>query len=61
MFDPYSYRIKSRRLDQAALEKRIKEICETRVSNGYRRIHALLQREGWTLNHKRVRRIYDES
>ena len=60
MFDPKSYRYTSRRPDQAALEKRIKEICETRVRYGYRRIHILLQREGWTVNHKKVRRIYNE-
>lgn len=60
MFDPKSYRYTSRRPDQAALEKRIKEICETRVRYGYRRIHILLQREGWEVNHKKVRRIYNE-
>ena len=60
MLDRSTYHYKSRRPDQAALEKRIKEICETRVRYGYRRIHTLLQREGWTVNHKRVRRIYNE-
>ncbi|WP_195155543.1 IS3 family transposase, partial [Candidatus Protochlamydia phocaeensis] len=25
---------------------------------GYRRIHTLLQREGWKINHKRVYRLY---
>ena len=59
LFDPSSYRYKSRRVDQAALEKRIKEIGETRVRYGYRRIHTLLVREGWSVNHKRVRRIYN--
>ena len=60
MFDPKSYRYTSRRPGQAALEKRIKEICETRVRYGYRRIHILLQREGWEVNHKKVRRICNE-
>lgn len=27
---------------------------------GYRRVHVLLQREGWEINHKRTRRIYSE-
>ena len=31
---------------QAVLEQRIKEICQTRVRYGYRRIHVLLRREG---------------
>ncbi len=30
------------------------------VRYGYRRIHTLLVREGWTVNHKRVWRIYNE-
>lgn len=38
--------------------KRIKEIAETRVRYGYRRIHVLLRREGWDVNHKRVCRLY---
>ena len=37
---------------------RIKEIAEARVSYGYRRIHVLLLREGWKVNHKRVYRLY---
>ncbi len=51
---------RSRRPDQAGLEGRIKEICATRVSYGYRRVHVLLRREGWGVNHKRTRRIYSE-
>jgi putative transposase len=54
----YSY--KSKRGDQAALKHRIKEICETRVRFGYRRVHVLLRREGWQVNQKRVRRLYNE-
>lgn len=33
--DPKTYRYKSRRPDQAAIEQRIKKICETRVRYGY--------------------------
>ena len=40
--------------------KRIKEIAETRVRYGYRRIHVLLRREGWLVNAKRVCRLYRE-
>ena len=42
----------------AVLVKRIKEIAETRVRYGYRRIHVLLRREGWLVNAKRVCRLY---
>lgn len=53
-------RYKSRRPDQAGLEMRIKDLAATRVRYGYRRIHVLLRREGWQINHKRTRRIYRE-
>jgi putative transposase len=52
----YCYR--SRRPTQAALRKRIREIAETRTRYGYRRITVLLQREGWSVNAKRVYRLY---
>lgn len=59
-FAPKSYRYRSRRRGQAALEKRIREICETRVRYGYRRVHVVLRREGWVVNAKRVLRLYRE-
>ena len=37
---------------------RIKDLAAARVSYGYRRIHMLLKREGWQVNHKRVYRLY---
>ena len=52
-----TYHYKSRRPSQAGLRKRIREIAETRVRYGYRRIHVLLEREGWQVNHKRVYRL----
>ncbi|RNC29274.1 MAG: hypothetical protein AWM53_00627 [Candidatus Dichloromethanomonas elyunquensis] len=39
---------------------RIKEIAAARVRYGYKRIHVLLLREGWKINHKRVYRLYKE-
>lgn len=59
-FDRSTYHYKSRRPDQAGLETRIKEICATRVRYGYRRVHVLLQREGWDINIKKTHRIYNE-
>ena len=58
--DTSSYHYRSRRPDQAGLEARIKAMCQTRVRYGYRRIHVLLQREGWRINIKKTRRIYNE-
>lgn len=46
--------------EQAELKKRIKEIAETCVRYGYRRIHVLLRREGWQVNAKRIYRLYNE-
>jgi putative transposase len=46
--------------DSGALLMRIKEITQTRVHYGYRRVHVLLKREGFTDNHKRVYRLYRE-
>ena len=58
VFQKSSYFYQPRRLSQAALKKRIREIAETRVRYGYRRIHVLLKREGWAVNAKRVYRLY---
>ena len=55
-----TYHYKSRRPGQAGLEQRIREICQTRVRFGYRRIHVQLRREGWPINEKKTRRIYRE-
>lgn len=42
----------------AGLEDRIKEIAAEKRRYGYRRIHVLLLREGWKINHKRTHRLY---
>jgi transposase InsO family protein len=53
-------RYQSRRFDQAGLKMKIRELAATRVRYGYRRIHVLLRREGWEINHKRTHRLYRE-
>lgn len=55
-----TYHYKLRRNGQADLKKRIKEIAETRMRYGYRRVHVVLQREGWMINVKRTYRLYSE-
>lgn len=45
---------------QDALRRRLRELAETRVAYGYRRLHVLLRREGWPVNAKRVYRLYKE-
>lgn len=48
------------RPSQAVLSKRIREIAETPIRYGYRRIHVMLRREGWEVNAKRAYRLYAE-
>jgi transposase InsO family protein len=44
--------------DEDALTRRIVELASCYGRYGYRRITALLRREGWRVNHKRVERIW---
>lgn len=53
----YHYHYRSCR-DDRALTQRIREIAETRIRYGVQRIHILLRREGWRINHKKPHRIY---
>ena len=39
---------------------RLKDLAAARVHYGYQRLHVLLRREGWKINHKRVCRLYRE-
>ena len=45
-------------VETQALSARIVELAQERRRFGYRRIHALLRREGHPVNHKRVYRLY---
>ena len=53
-----TYYYQSQARDQTALRLRIRDIAAARVRYGYRRVHIMLQREGWQVNHKRVYRLY---
>jgi transposase InsO family protein len=44
--------------DEPRLVARTIELAKAYVRYGYRRITALLRREGWTVNHKWVERIW---
>lgn len=50
----------SRRAPQEALRARLRELATLRPRWGYQRLHILLQREGFAVNHKRVLRLYRE-
>jgi putative transposase len=54
------YRYCSRRSPAMTLRARIAELAAMKRRYGYRRIHVLLRREGWSVNHKRTYRLYHE-
>ena len=49
-----SQRYRSRRDPQAESRVRLRDLAAARVRYGYRRLHALLRREGWPVNAKRA-------
>lgn len=51
-------RYRQRRRDDAVLVARLRALAHERPRFGYRRLHALLRREGAVVNHKRVFRVY---
>ena len=55
-----SQRYRSRRDPQVELRMRLRDLAAARVRYGYRRLHVLLRREGWPVNHKRTYRLYSE-
>ena len=53
-------RYKAKRGNDASLRERMKAIARERRRFGYRRLHVLLRREGFRVNHKRLFRLYRE-
>jgi len=53
-------RYRTTRTDDRVLRQRMKAIAQERRRFGYRRIHVLLKREGFMVNHKRLFRLYRE-
>lgn len=53
-------RYRSRRPDDPHLRERLRALAKERRRFGYRRLHVLLRREGYVVNHKRLFRIYRE-
>jgi putative transposase len=48
--DPRVHRYRSSRPDDAGLRSRLRELSSERRRFGYRRLHILLEREGWEVN-----------
>lgn len=55
-----SYRYRSHRNPRTELRLRIREMAQTRVRYGYRKIRVLLNREGWVVGKHLVYRLYRE-
>ena len=55
-----TFRYKIRRREDRPVRTRIKEIAAIHIRYGEERIYKQLKREGWSDNHKPVRRIYRE-
>ena len=58
--DRSSVRYHGVRPDDADLRKAMKEVAAERRRFGYRRVHVMLERQGWHVNQKKVRRLYRE-
>jgi transposase InsO family protein len=55
-----SYRLPKESLESRRLHKEIVELSQKHPRYGYRRIGAVMRREGWRVNDKRVQRVRNE-
>ena len=55
-----TWQYKPRKQEREGLRQRLRDLAAERRRFGYRRLHVLLRREGWRVNHKAVHRIYVE-
>jgi putative transposase len=58
--DRTSYRYAPKPDRNEKLRQDLNELARQKPRYGYRRLHVLLQRRGWTVNHKRLYRLYRE-
>jgi putative transposase len=56
----FAYKAKDRSPDEAVIRSLLKEIAQKRRRFGCPRLHIMLRREGFLINHKRTERIYKE-
>jgi putative transposase len=55
-----SWRYRKAKRNEVRLRSRLLELAAERPRIGYRRLHRMLRREKWIVNHKRVYRLYRE-
>ena len=58
--DRSSVRYRSVRPDDTDLRQAMKAVAAERRRFGYRRVHVMLERQGWQVNQKKLRRLYRE-
>jgi putative transposase len=58
--DRTSYRYEPKPDRNAGLREKLIELAKQKPRYGYRRLHALLERRDWVVNHKRLERLYRE-
>src|SRR6516162_10217699 len=51
---------RKRQADESALSREVKRLARRHPRYGYRRVHALLVRRRWSVNLKRVRRLWND-
>ena len=55
-----SLRYKARRADDSDIRSKLRALAAERPRFGYRRLGVMLEREGTSINHKRLHRLYRE-
>jgi putative transposase len=55
-----SYRYKAKPKNDTVIRDRLRELAEQRHRFGAPRLHILLRREGYLINHKQTERLYRE-
>ena len=58
--DRSSVRYRGMRPDDAELRQVMRAVAAGRRRFGYRRVHVMLERQGWRANQKKIRRLYRE-
>lgn len=56
----YYYLKQEEKEENRIIRKRLRELAHERPKFGSPRLHVMLKREGWHVNHKRLERIYSE-
>lgn len=51
-------RYQSRARDDQPVRARLRELAHARPAFGHKRLHVLIRREGWVINHKKTHRLY---